>query len=308
MTRAQVLVLAAAECLFVVWVIRHWGSVLAERNRLLAAGRPDGAVAARRDLRRRIDLTLRRTWPGRRLGDRLDRAALPVTVLETVLVTIAGGLLLAWFASILFNRAAAVIVLLVAPLAAASITGRFIARRAAAMVGQLPDLSAALASAAAAGLSLPAGLRLAAEDLADPVAGELRHALESLSVGFSTEGALREIARRLPSRELDLLITTLVIQTRSGGNLVHALRRLTETLERRRDARREVSSLTAGSTSTAYLMVFFGLAITAMLQRAFPGSLDRTLATTPGLIAVSASALLYVIGIVLVRRIARNPA
>jgi tight adherence protein B len=307
MSRGQVLLLAAGECLLLVWVIRHWASVLAERNRLLAAGRPAGPVAGR-NLRLRTDRLLRRTWPGRRLGDRLDRAALPLTVLETVLLTAAGAAGLAWVTSVALNRTFAYAVLLLSPLVAVAVTGRFIRRRAAAMVAQLPELAAALASAAAAGLSLPAALRLAAEDLSDPVAGELRHALESLAVGYTTEAALREIARRLPSRELDLLITTLVIQTRGGGNLVQALRRLTETLERRRDASREVTSLTAGSTSTAYLMVFFGIAITALLQRAFPGSLDRTMGSTVGLVAISASMTLYAVGIFLVRRIARRNA
>ena len=303
MSRGQVLLLAAGECLLLVWLIGHWAGVLAERNRLLAAGRAAGPVAGRQ-LRRRVDRLLRRTWPGRRLGDRLDRAALPLTVLETVLATAAGGLALSWLASAALNRTFGTVALLISPLLAVGITGRFIRRRAAAMVGQLPELAAALAGAAAAGLSLPAGLRLAAEDLSDPVAGELRHALDSLAVGYGTEAALREIARRLPSRELDLLITTLVIQTRGGGNLVQALRRLAETLERRRDAHREIASLTAGSTSTAYLMVFFGVAITALLQRAFPGSLDRSMDSTVGLIAVCASLTLYTIGIVLVRRIA----
>jgi tight adherence protein B len=305
-TRGQVLLAAAGECLLLVWVIRHWAAVLAERNALLAAGR--AGAGPRRQLRADLDRALRRTHLGRRIGDRLDRAAVRVTVLETVLLTLAGGLVAYWVTKLALNKTFAVAALLLCPLVATAVIGRFIRRRAAAMVAQLPDLTAALASAAAAGLSLPAALRLAAEDLAEPVAGELRHALDSLAVGYSTEAALREIARRLPSRELDLLITTLVIQTRGGGNLVQALRRLTETLERRRDAAREVSSLTAGSTSTAYLMVAFGVVITAVLQRAFPGSLDHTMSTPAGRIAVLASIVLYTVGLVLVRRIVRRNA
>lgn len=306
MSRGQALLLAGAECLLLVWVVRHWSGVLGERGALLASARPAGAAGGRRQLRRRIDRVLRRTWPGARLGDRLDRAALPLTVLEAVLLSAAGSLLTTWLVSALLNRAFAIGWLVATPVVSVAVVNRFIRRRAALMVDQLPELAGALASAAAAGLSLPAALRMATEDLADPVAGELRHALDSLAVGFTLEGALREIARRLPSRELDLLITTLVIQTRGGGNLVQALRRLTETLEQRRDTRREVVSLTAGSTSTAYLMVFFGVAITGMLQRAFPGSLDRTMGTSIGLIAVCVSVALYAIGIALVLRVARS--
>jgi tight adherence protein B len=304
-TRSQVLLGTAAECVLAVWVVRHWWRVLAQRRELLAHGGTAPAVAARRQLRRSLDRALRRTWPGRRLGDRLDRAALPLTVLEAIAAAAAAAVLCSWLVSVLLNRTFGVAALAAGPFVAAAVLNGFIRRRAAAMVDQLPELAAALASAAGAGLALPSALRLAAEDLADPVAGELRHALDSLAVGYTMEGALRETGRRLPSRELDLLITTLVIQARGGGNLVQALRRLSDALERRRDSRRETSSLTAGSASTAYLMVIFGFGITAVLQRAYPGSLDRTMGNRLGLLAVTASCILYVVGILLVRRTVR---
>ena len=93
----------------------------------------------------------------------------------------------------------------------------------------------------------------------------------------------------------------------AGGDRVRALRRLTESLEARRDNRREYASLTAGSTSTAYLMLFFGAAMTAMVEHAFPGALDRTLSSGVGRIAVLAAVCLYATGLVLVRRVARRP-
>jgi tight adherence protein B len=306
LTRDQVLLATAAECLLLIWVVRHWWRVLMERHDLLARSGAPPAATARRQLRRSLDRTLRRTGPGRRLGDRLDRAALPLTVLEAVLAGTVAAALCCWLISLLFNRTFAVASLVAAPFVGAAVLTGFIRRRAAAMVDQLPELAGALASAASAGLSLPSALRLAADDLADPVAGELRHALDSLAVGYTMDGALREIARRLPSRELDLLITTLVVQARGGGNLVQALRRLSDALERRRDTRREASSMTAGSASTAYLMVFFGFGITAVLQRAYPGSLDRTMSSHLGLLAVTISCALYVVGILLVRRTVRT--
>jgi tight adherence protein B len=304
-TREAVLLVTAAECALLVWVVLHWRSVLAQLRDLAARSRPARASGAPRLLRRSLDRLLRRTWPGRRLGDRLDRAALPLTVLEAVVIALAGTLLGGWLASVLLNTVFAIGALLAGPFVANAVLAAFIRRRAKAMVDQLPELVGALASAAGAGLSLPAAVRMAAEDLADPVAGEVRHVLGWLAVGYTLEGALRELGRRLPSRELDLLVTTLVVQSRGGGNLVQALRRLGDALERRRDSRREVSSLTAGSASTAYLMVIFGFGITALMQRAYPGSLDRTMGTRAGLIAIAASCALYAVGIVLVRRTLR---
>lgn len=305
MTRGQLLLATAAECGLLVLVAVAWWQVRADRRKLLARARSGDAAGEGRRLRRRLDRLARRTGPGRRLGDRLDRAALPLTVGEAVLATAVSTGAAYWLVLLALNQVFAVAAAVLTPPACLRLTTTFIRRRAAAMVDQLPALTSALASATGAGLSLTSALQLAAEDLPDPVAGEIGFALESMAVGFGTEAALRETARRLPSRELDLLVTTLVIQARSGGNLVRALRRLTGTLENRRDMRREATSMTAGSTSTAYLMVAFGFVVVAVMQRAFPGSLDKAMGSTPGAIAIGAACGLFALGILLVRRVTR---
>jgi tight adherence protein B len=304
MTRNGVLLVTAAECVLLVVAATQWRQVRAERAILLARGR-SAAAADRRRLRRTLDVLVRRTSIGRRLGDRLDRAALPVTPGEAVLAVAAVTAAAGWLVSLLLNGVFAVAALVLAPYGCHQVVGTFIRRRAAAMVDQLPALAAALAGAAAAGLSLPSALRLAAEDLTQPVSGELVLALDALSVGTTTEAALRDVARRLPSRELDLLVSTLVIHSRSGGNLVRALRRLTATLQSRRDIRREASSLTSGSTSTAYLMVALGFGIVALMQRSFPGSLDRATGNPVGLAAIAIACGMLALGVLLVRRATR---
>lgn len=304
MTRDAARLVTAVECVLLVLAALQWRRVLVERRMLLDRGGPAGGAEPRR-LRRRLDELARRTWPGRRLGDRLDRAALPLTVGEAVIATAVTSAAAYWLVSVVLNHVFAVVALVLTPLACFQLVTRFIRRRAAAMVDQLPALAGALASGTGAGLSLSSALQMAVEDLPDPVAGELRLALESLSVGFGTEAALREMGRRLPSRELDLLVTTLVIQARGGGNLVRALRRLTETLEARLEVRRESASTTAGSTSTAYLITAMGFLTVAGLQRAFPGALDKAMSSTLGAIALTVACGLQALGIVLVRRVTR---
>lgn len=305
MTRGQLLLATAAECVLLVLVALQWWQVRADRRDLLARARPAGAGGDGRRLRRELDRLARRTAPGRRLGDRLDRAALPLTVGEFVLATAVATAAGYWLVLVALNQVFAVAAAVLIPPGCLRLTTVFIRRRAAAMVDQLPALTAALAGATGAGLSLASALQLAADDLPDPVSGEIGFALESMAIGFGTEAALRETARRLPSRELDLLVTTLVIQARSGGNLVRALRRLTGTLENRRDVRREASSLTAGSTSTAYLMVGFGFVVVAVMQRAFPGSLDRAMGSAAGAVAIAVACGLFALGVFLVRRVTR---
>ena len=61
---------------------------------------------------------------------------------------------------------------------------------------------------------------------------------------------MENLGERLPSRELSVLVSTLAIQQRSGGDLVRALSDMAATLEARRETQREVKTLMAGATAT----------------------------------------------------------
>lgn len=307
MSRGAVLALAAVVALLWIVTVQQWAAVLQQRRGFFAGAHPAGGRPGETGRRRRLEHRVRATGPGRRLGDLLARAAVPLGVVDGIAIALLVTLAAVLAVDVVFNRAVAVVVALAGPFVVRAGLRARIRRRARLTIDQLPELSGMLAGSAAAGLSVPIALRLAAEDLPEPLAGELRAVSHSISVGTGTDAALAELARRTPSREMTLFVTTVVVQTRGGGDMVKALRRLTESLEVRRENAREYASLTAGSTSTAYLMLFFGVAMTAMLQHAFPGALDRTLANGLGRAAILAAVALYATGLILVRRAARRP-
>ncbi|KUJ65593.1 hypothetical protein ACZ90_46250, partial [Streptomyces albus subsp. albus] len=87
-------------------------------------------------------------------------------------------------------------------------------------INQLPELSRILANATQAGLALRTSLSMAAEELEDPAGEELARVARRLAVGEPLEDALSELTDRLPSRELVVLVTTLVLSNRAGGTVV----------------------------------------------------------------------------------------
>ena len=111
-------------------------------------------------------------------------------------------------------------------------------------INQLPELSRILANATQAGLALRTALGMAAEELEAPGRrGTAPGSPNQLALGRSIDDALGELAERLPSRELVVLVTTLVLSNRAGGTVVGSLRNLTETLEERKETRREVRTM-----------------------------------------------------------------
>ena len=132
-------------------------------------------------------------------------------------------------------------------------------------MGQLPELARILSNGASAGLSMVSAYGVAVQELDDPAQTELQIALEEIRIGQPFERAMENLGQRLPSRELAVLVSTLAIQQRSGGDLVRALSDMASTLEARRETQREVKTLMAGATASSYVVMFIGAG------RAVPG-------------------------------------
>lgn len=172
-------------------------------------------------------------------------------------------------------------------------------------INQLPELSRILANATQAGLALRTAIGMAAEELENPAGEELARVARRLSVGESLDDALSELTERLPSRELVVLVTTLVLSNRAGGTVVSSLRNLTETLEERKETRREVKTQLSQVTVTAYAVPGFGIGAMLLMNAVMPGALDRMTGAFIGQAAVIVALVLYAIGFIVIRRLSR---
>jgi tight adherence protein B len=178
-------------------------------------------------------------------------------------------------------------------------------KRKQAFVAQLPEVARVLSNGAGAGLSLIASLELAARELDEPASVELGHALEEMRFGEPLADAMMNLEKRLPSRELGVLVTTLAIQQRLGGDVVRALQDMAETLDARSDLIREIKTVVSGTVFTAWLVGAMGLASLVLLNLTNPGVLSKMANTPIGIAALVVSGTLYGIAFVLVRRTVR---
>lgn len=252
-----------------------------------------------------LDRRLRATAPGRKLELKLAATGLDITPGEFVvyaLVAMAGLWMIASsMLAAFFGPVAALIGLWG--------TNAFLnwqrVKRTERFINQLPELSRILANATQAGLALRTSLSMAAEELEDPAGEELARVARRLAVGEPLEDALSELTDRLPSRELVVLVTTLVLSNRAGGTVVSSLRNLTETLEERKETRREVKTQLSQVTVTAYAVPIFGIGAMLLMNAVMPGALDRMTGAFFGQVAVVVSIVLYAIGFVVIRRFSR---
>jgi tight adherence protein B len=302
----QALLLLVAVLLIALLGIAVYVSGAARRAELASRGGPGDEESGLRRLMRWLDVRLRRTDRGRRLSIWLSSAAVPFGPVEFLLGCAGGSLLLYLVGTLFLPRGMALIVGVACAVGAArGWVEKRRAHRRDLFVAQLPDVARLLANGASAGLSLPAAIQLAARELEDPAATEMRTVIEELRVGQPVDEALDSMRRRLPSRELGVLMTTLVIQQRAGGDTVRALNELGHTLEARKDLAREIRTLLSGSVFTSYLVAGIGIATILLLNVISPGVMHEMTTTLVGLAALAVAAVLWTVAFVLIRRATR---
>ncbi|MEU6340326.1 type II secretion system F family protein [Streptomyces sp. NPDC046977] len=288
-----------------VWGLHAWSGGRADRAALVdrLAEVPAGrrSTVAFSGLDRRV----RATGWGRRLAARLAATGTNLTPgqFTAAAIGVVGG---SWLvADVVLAPFFGPIAALLAAWAVSSFLGWRRRVRTERFIAQLPDLARVLANATQAGLALRTAVGMAAEELDAPAGEELRKVADAMALGHSIDDALEELRERLPSRELVVLVSTLVLSSRAGGSVVESLRNLTVTLEERKETRREIRTQMSQVTVTAYAVPVIGIGSLLLLDRIMPGSLAAMTGSTAGRIAVVVALGLYVVGFALIRRMSR---
>ena len=276
------------------------------RAALAARGSQEGGGSALRARLDRLDQRLRGTSNGQRLAQWLRSSGGRLTPIDFVAIVVVGG----FVAGIVMTR-------LTPPIVAFVLGYVFVvaglrwwverqrAKRRDAFMEQLPDLARMLSNGTQAGLSIAGAVQMSARELDDPAGAEMAAVVQEMRLGQPLDVALERLQKRLPSREVAVLMSTIIIQQRAGGDTVRALSELGQTLEARKDLLREIRTMLSGAVFTSYLVAGMGAGTILMINAISPGIM-RELTTTPiGLLALTASVTLYVVAFVLIRRLTR---
>ncbi len=242
--------------------------------------RRGGALA---QLRHSLDYTL---W-GKRIRRQLDRADLDMTPAEYLGALVLATALIFLVIRVLFGTCLAVNV-------TAAVAGAYLANRAylasrrdhyiAAFDAQMSEVALLLSNSLRAGLSVPQAFEVVAEKLERPAGPEFARTSHEMRLGLSMEESLRQMVERLPSGELRLMITTILIQRVAGGNLAHALSVMSTAIVARYKLKDEVRTMTSEVRFNAIILLLLPIAIMALINLMTEGAVGKFLSNPIGLV------------------------
>lgn len=178
-------------------------------------------------------------------------------------------------------------------------------RRLHAIERQLPDAIEVMKRSLKAGHPFVAAMRLVGQDLDAPIGTEFAKTAADLSYGADPRAALVNLLTRVPSLPLMGLVTAILIQRESGGNLAEILDQIAHVIRGRYRFQRRVRTLSAEGRMSAWVLTLVPFVLAAILHLSSPQYL-RVMFTDPlGLKILASCATLMLIGIVWMRRIIR---
>jgi tight adherence protein B len=105
-----------------------------------------------------------------------------------------------------------------------------------------------------AGYPFPETLRQVSKELEDPVAAEFRLAFDQINGGIEVRTALRNMVTRVPSLSLMAVVTTVLLQRETGGNLSETLTNIGAVIRGRFKFQRHIKTLTAEGRISAWVL------------------------------------------------------
>lgn len=130
---------------------------------------------------------------------------------------------------------------------------------------QLSDMLNLMVNGLRAGYSTMQALEAVSRELPPPISDEFRRVVQEMQIGIPMEKALENLLRRIPSDDLDFVVTAINVQREVGGNLSEILDNISFTIRERVRIKGEIRVMTASvRTSGAVLSlipVFLSLAL-----------------------------------------------
>jgi tight adherence protein B len=226
-----------------------------------------------------------------------------------------GGLLLMCMASGVFVgyaiywRTYALLLALIVGVLAATVPLNYVlwqrAKRFSRFEQNLPDALDLIVGGLRAGHSLISALGIVAREANEPIRREFRICFDEQNFGVELRTAMLNLATRVPIQDLRIVVTAILIQKESGGNLAEVLEKVAGIIRDRFRLKKQIQVHTAQGRLTGLILTVLPIVLGFALYLVNPSHMS-TLWTRPiGVKLMYASGIMTCVGALVIRKIIR---
>lgn len=171
-----------------------------------------------------------------------------------------------------------------------------------ALVSQLPEALDLMARSLQAGLGLNDAFKLVAEEMPMPVAAEFGRVFEEVRFGRDYRDSFTKLLERNPGVfDLRLMVSSVLLQRETGGNLIEILENIAETIRARFMFHAKVRAMTAEAKFSALILGGLPLCVVAVLSVSSPDYLTPLFTDPKGTVILVIDVFMYGTGLMIMR-------
>ena len=144
-------------------------------------------------------------------------------------------------------------------------------KRVAAFNNALPDCIDMIARSLRAGHSLVAAISIVADQAAEPAKTEFGEVYKKQNYGLPFRDAILQLLERVPSQDLRVLVTGILVQKDTGGNLAEILDRILFVIKERMRIQGEIKIHTAQGRMTGWILCALPIVMLGLINIVNPG-------------------------------------
>jgi len=170
---------------------------------------------------------------------------------------------------------------------------------------QLVDTLLLLSSSLKGGLSLVQAFETVVAEMPDPVSQEFATVLNENKMGIALDESLEKLNNRMPSPELNLIVTAVLLARETGGNLPEIFTNLIKSIREKKKISENVMTLTTQGRIQGGIMSILPIGFAIFVFNVNPEFFDILLNTETGKTLLMVCVGLEVLGIFLIRKISK---
>ena len=250
-----------------------------------------------------VNRAIERRSFGARIASQLAQASIRLTVSEYLLLSLLSIVVLTAIAYLIFRNYAAITGFVAGFFLPRIIVNVTKARRLRRFNDQLGDAINLIVNSLRAGFSMPIAMETVANNMPPPIAEEFHRVVLEVGLGLSLENALNNMLRRVPSQDLDLLVTAVSVQHEVGGNLAEILDTISFTIRERVRIQGEIKTLTAQGEFTGYLLSALPFILIVVISAMSRDYMNPMFTQPCGWVMLGVAFIIIVLGFLIIRRI-----
>lgn len=170
---------------------------------------------------------------------------------------------------------------------------------------QLPDGLMILSSCLKGGLSLLQSIEVMAEEMSTPISQEFGIIVKENKMGISLDESLTRLSHRMPSEDLNLMNTAILVARETGGNLPQVFARLVNTIRSKSQIIETVRTMTLMGRAQGIILSALPFVFSFAIYKTSPQMLEEMFQSEIGRMLLVLAAILQIIGIFLIRIFSR---